>query len=347
MRVALVFGGRSGEHEVSVVSARSVATALETVVDEVVPMAIDRRGRWAEAAEAARVLADSGDRPDLVLGFEGAHPLDPRLLHESFDVVLPILHGPYGEDGSIQGLFEMLDLAYVGCDVTASALCMDKLHTKAVLERAGFRTAPWVEVLGPAWRDESEVLEAAIRTLGLPVFVKPARLGSSVGISRVTESAQIREAVEHALGFGPRVLVEKGLEVREIEVALLGDEAPRASLPGEVVPGDAYYSYADKYLDDSCQLLAPAPLDEAVTERVRAVAVEVFSALGCEGMARVDLFLDPGSDRLWVNEVNTVPGFTSISMYPKLWACTGLPYPDLLLALIRLAVDRHARRHMS
>jgi D-alanine-D-alanine ligase len=343
MRVALVFGGRSGEHEVSVVSARSVAGALASVVDEVVPMAIDHRGRWAEADTAARVLADSGDRPDAVVPFEGVHPLDPRLLRESFDVVLPILHGPFGEDGAIQGLFEMLDLPYVGCDVTASAVCMDKLHTKAVLERAGFATAPWVEVRAAVWSDDSESLRQAILELGLPVFVKPARLGSSVGISRVAEPAELDAAMAQALSHGTRVLVEKGLDVREIEVAVLGDEAPRASVPGEVVPGHDFYSYEDKYLDDACQLLAPAPLADDMVERVRTMAVEVFCALGCQGMARVDLFLDRATDRLWVNEVNTIPGFTSISMYPKLWSLTGLAYPDLLMELIELARHRHQR----
>ncbi len=343
MRVALIFGGRSVEHDVSVVSAGSVAGALTQGGHEVVPMAIDRTGSWATPEDARRVLAEAADRTDRVSSFKGSCRLDTRLLEEQFDVAFSALHGPYGEDGTIQGLFEMLDLAYVGCDVTASALCMDKLQSKRVLVQSGYRTAPWVSVSRHRWQSERETVESEILGLGLPVFVKPARLGSSVGISKVKDRRDLGPAVASALDLGPSVVVEQGLNAREIEVAVLGNEAPNASLPGEVIPGHDFYDYDDKYVDSNCHLLAPAPVDEAMTERIRSLAVEVFQLLGCEGMARVDLFLQRDTQQLWVNEVNTIPGFTSISMYPRLWALTGIAYPDLVDELLRLAVARHQR----
>ncbi len=344
MRLALVFGGRSGEHEVSVVSARSVARALDPGRYEVVPMAVDKDGLWADPDEARRVLEGSGDRADQVLTFCGRHRIDPRLLAEAFDVALPILHGPFGEDGTVQGLFEVLDLPYVGCDVAASAVCMDKALTKRLLSQADLRTAPWVEFGAERWAREPDLVTAEILELGLPVFVKPARLGSSVGISKVSASDRLPDRIEAALRHDRRVLVEAGLDAREIEVAVLGADDPRASLPGEVIPGHEFYDYADKYLDDACQLLAPAPLSPGERERAQRLAVTVFRGLGCAGMARVDLFLERASGLYWVNEVNTIPGFTSISMYPRLWQVSGTPYPQLIDELVRLALERHTSR---
>jgi D-alanine-D-alanine ligase len=341
LRVALIFGGRSGEHDVSVVSARSVAAAVDRDRYEIIPMAIDRGGRWADPDTAVRVLAESGDRTDRVLAFSGGVKLDPRLLEDVVDVAFPVLHGPYGEDGTIQGLFEMLDLAYVGCDPTASAVCMDKALAKRLLVQAGLKTAPWIELDRESWTASRDDLRPRCLSLGLPLFVKPARLGSSVGISRVAEPAALDEAVEEALGHGRTVLVERGLDAREIEVAVLGNRQPRASVPGEVVSGHEFYDYDDKYLDDSCELHAPAPLDPEQTATARRLAVEVYTSLGCAGMARVDLFLERTTGDFWVNEVNTIPGFTSISMYPRLWSLTGLPYPALLDELIQLALQRH------
>jgi len=341
LRVALVFGGRSGEHDVSVVSARSVAAALDRNRYEIIPLAIDRRGRWADPETAARVLSESGDRTDRVLAFEGGDKLDLRLLGDDFDVAFPVLHGPYGEDGTIQGLFEMVDLPYVGCDPTASAVCMDKVLTKRLLVQAGVRTPAWVELDRDSWSGAHDDLSARCLALGLPLFVKPTRLGSSVGISRVAEPAALDGAVEKALNHGRTVVVECGITAREIEIAVLGDQEPRASVPGEVVSGHEFYDYDDKYLDDSCELHAPAHLEPEQTDEARRLAVEVYSSLGCTGMARVDLFLERGSGDFWVNEVNTIPGFTSISMYPRLWGLTGLPYPALLDELIRLALERH------
>ncbi len=344
LRVALIFGGRSGEHDVSVVSARSVAGALDRKRYEVIPMAIDRNGLWADPENAARVLSESGDRADEVLAFDGTSKLDSRLLGDGIDVAFPVLHGPYGEDGTIQGLFEILDLAYVGCDPTASAVCMDKALTKRLLVQAGLKTPAWVELDRQSWTDTHDELKARCLGLGLPLFVKPARLGSSVGISKVSEPAALDDAVETALSHGRSVVVERGLDVREIEIAVLGDLEPRASIPGEVVSGHEFYDYDDKYLDNSCELHAPAPLDPEQTAEARRLALAVYSNLGCAGMARVDLFLERTTGEFWVNEVNTIPGFTSISMYPRLWGLTGLSYPALLDELIRLGRERHGRR---
>ncbi len=340
IRLALVFGGRSREHDVSIVSARSIQGALDSTRYDVVPMAIDRNGRWADPETACRVLTESTDRTAGAVSFVGRSRLDERLINQDFDVAFPVLHGPYGEDGTIQGLFEMLDIPFVGCDTASSALCMDKIFCKRTIAHAGLPTLEWVEIDRTLWDEARGDIKRNCLDLGLPLFVKPARLGSSVGISKVKAPGELAGAVEEALNHGHRVLVERGVDGREIEVAVLGDSHPRASVPGEVVPGHEFYDYDDKYLDSTCKLLAPAPLDEATTERVQGLAVEVFRLLDCAGMARVDLFLERGGEGLWVNEVNTIPGFTSISMYPRLWGLSGLDYPSLLDELVRLARER-------
>lgn len=347
LRLALIFGGRSGEHDVSVVSARSVASALDGGRYEVVPMAIDRRGLWADSETSDRILRSSGDRTDAVVDFAGSNGLDPRLSDGSIDVAFPALHGPYGEDGTIQGLFEMLNLPYVGCDHAASAVCMDKALTKRLLVQAGLPTVEWCELIAGQWREDRSELRKRCLDLGLPLFVKPARLGSSVGISRVTRGSDLDTAIDQAFEHDDRVVVERGLDAREIEVAVLGSDQPCASEPGEVIPGHDFYDYEDKYLDNSCQLLAPAPLEAGQSRAVRQLAIDVFKTLGCHGMARVDLFIERSNGRLWVNEVNTIPGFTSISMYPRLWEISGVDYPDLLDKLIHLALERHRSRQLT
>jgi D-alanine-D-alanine ligase len=329
---------------VSIVSARSVDRALDRERFEVVPMAIDRRGLWADAEISRRVLAESTDRANDVVRFEGHHRLDPRLIDDAIDVAFPVLHGPYGEDGTIQGLFDMLDLPYVGCDTASSALCMDKIFCKRLLAQEGLPTAEWVEVDRRSWADKAGDLIDRSLAVGLPLFVKPARLGSSVGITKVVEETELAHAIELAFDHGDRALVEKGLDAREIEVAVLGNSRPRAAVPGEVVPGNEFYDYEDKYLESTSELLAPAPLEEATMSRIQEIAIEVFRLLGCSGMARVDLFLERGRNLVWVNEVNTIPGFTSISLYPRLWKLSGLEYPALIDELIRLALERSAKR---
>jgi D-alanine-D-alanine ligase len=237
----------------------------------------------------------------------------------------------------------MLGLAYIGCDPTSSAVCMDKALTKRLLIQAGMTTPAWVEVDRTSWAADSKTVATSCLALGLPLFVKPARLGSSVGISKVSIPSELAPAVAEALDHGDHAVVERGVDAREIEIAVLGNDRPRASVPGEIVPGHDFYDFEDKYLDDSCELLAPAPLDAAQADTARELAIRVYSSLGCAGMARVDLFLDKASNELSVNEVNTIPGFTPISMYPRLWQLTGLDYSDLLDELIRLALDRHRK----
>ena len=344
LRVGLVFGGRSGEHEVSLVSAGSVAAALDRSRYEVVAMAIDRSGRWADAAAAAAVLAAVGARPDRVPAVVGSARLDPRLLDGSVDVVLPILHGPFGEDGTIQGLCEVLGLPYAGCGVAASAVTMDKVLTKRLLREAGLPTPQFEALTGSEWAGERIRCEARCLALPLPLFVKPARMGSSVGISKVKEVGEFAAAVETALAYDDLVIVEEGIPGREIEVAVLEGRPTLASVPGEVVPGHEFYDYADKYLDDACRLLAPAPLEGGQTTEVRGLAAAGFTALGCEGMARVDFLLDERDGRFLINEVNTIPGFTPISMFPRLLELSGVGYAEIVDRLIALALERHATR---
>ncbi len=344
MRVGLIFGGRSGEHEVSIVSARAVRNALEERSHDVVPMAIDRRGLWAGAEVSAEVLDRSGDRTDSVVPFEGMDRLAPSLLGGQLDVAFPVLHGPYGEDGTIQGLLETLGVPYVGCGVAASAVCMDKALTKRLLAAAGLDTPDWIELSRHEFRAGSGTVAGACTGLGFPLFVKPARLGSSVGISKVETPDGVVAALEEAFRHDTLVVVERGVDAQEIEVPVIGNHEPRAAVPGEVVPGHAFYDYADKYLDDACRLLVPAPLDHEERERAETLAVAAYRSLGCEGMARVDLFLERGTGRYLVNEVNTIPGFTPISMFPKLWEASGLPYAALVERLLELALERHRER---
>ncbi|HEY8218410.1 MAG TPA: D-alanine--D-alanine ligase family protein [Acidimicrobiia bacterium] len=361
-RVLLLFGGRSAEHDVSRVSAVHVARALDPDRYDVVPVAITTEGRWLLAGEARAQLEGARDALPTAFRVEGTPvvevpdpetralvPLDAGSDMEvtTFDVVLPLLHGPYGEDGTIQGLFELAGVPYVGSGVVGSAVAMDKVVMKRAFAAAGLAVADWLQ-----FRDGGDVdaLVGEVATrLGFPCFVKPANLGSSVGVSKAVDDAMLRAAVDVALGFDEWILVEEAIHGREIEVGVLGDDPPEASLPGEIVPGDEFYTYADKYEDDAAELLAPAPLTDEQTAEVRALALRAFEACRCEAMARVDFFLEedgetgPGRGFL-VNEVNTIPGFTTISMYPRLWEESGVPYSELLDRLIGLAVARHERR---
>ena len=356
LRILLLFGGQSAEHDVSRVSAVAVARALDPDRYDVVPVAITREGRWL-LADRARAALESGDwpsafevdgapvrlaerRPGLgssVVRLEsGGNPLG------AVDVAFPLLHGPYGEDGTVQGLLELAGLPYVGSGVLGSAVGMDKVMMKRAFVACGLATPRFV-----ALREDGVTkadLDRCEDVLGYPCFVKPANLGSSVGVSKATDRAGLEEAVELALRFDEWLLVEENIAGREIEVAVLGDRPPEASLPGEIVPGADFYTYEDKYLDNSAELRAPTDLDSDRTAEVRRLAVAAFEACRCEAMARVDFFLeDPGRGFL-VNEVNTIPGFTPISMYPRLWEVTGVPYPELLDRLVALALERHERR---
>jgi D-alanine-D-alanine ligase len=352
-RVAVLFGGRSSEHEISCLSARSVIDALDPATTDVIAIGIGRDGRWHVLPGPPALPSETGRMPE-VDGGTGvvARLADDRAGQPSleladgsradFDVVFPVLHGPRGEDGAIQGLLELAGVPYVGAGVLGSALGMDKAVQKALWSAAGLPVVPYVVVPEHEWVDDPEGVGARVQALGYPVFTKPASLGSSVGISKVTDPAGLEPGMEEAFRFERKAVVERGIEpVREIECAVLGNDDPVASVCGEIVPqGHDFYDYDAKYLDeDGAELLIPAPLDPALAARVQRLAVAAFSTVECAGMARVDMFVR--DEDVWVNEINTIPGFTSISMYPKLWEASGLPYGQLVQRLLDLAVERH------
>ena len=352
VRVLLVFGGRSAEHRVSVVSAASVAKALDPERYEVIPVGIDPEGGWhllpappqlpsGETDELPSVANDAGSR--IALSREpGARELvtdsgDTRPI----DVVLPILHGPYGEDGTIQGMLELAGLPYVGAGVLASAVGMDKAIQKVLFKSAGLPVVRHEVVTESEWIEDPDAVAANAEALGTPLFVKPSNLGSSVGITKIKSLADLDDAMEEAFRHGRKAVIEESAEgAREIEVAVLGNEDPVASLPAEIIPKAEFYDFRAKYIDDSTELEVPANLPEEIVEELQRMAVTAFRAIDCAGMARVDFFYrEP--DELIVNEINTIPGFTEISMYPRMWEASGIPYPELLDRLIELAFERH------
>ena len=346
IRLVVLFGGSSAEHEVSCVSALHVLRAADPSRYDVVPVGIARDGRWLAAGEAAAAL-EQGARalpsPDESSGPE-VDPLPVVARPEGGQqvVVLPLLHGPMGEDGTVQGLLELAGVPYVGAGVTASAVCMDKGLSKRLLAAAGLPVARWIDVRR---HEVGEGFQARIgEELGFPVFVKPANLGSSVGITKVSGPEGLEAALAEALRYDEYVVVEEAVDGREIEVAVIGDEFPRASLPGEISPSHEFYDYDDKYVDGTAGLLVPAPIDATRTAAVQDLAVRAYRALRVDGMARVDFFLEEKGRGFLVNELNTIPGFTPVSMFPRLWEASGLPYAELVDELVKLAVERHRRR---
>lgn len=357
LRVALVFGGRSPEHAISCISAGSVWEALDPDRYDVVPVGITLPGRWVLVPDDPKALALSGrELPAVDPGGAtvalSADPTRPGLVSLTtgvpdpgpVDVVFPVLHGPYGEDGTVQGLLELADLPYVGSGVLASAAVMDKECTKLLLGAHGLRVAPYTVVSARGWWADRDGCLAATRGLGLPLFVKPARGGSSIGISKVMDWAQLAAAIETALACDPKVLVEVGVAGREVEcgvLAGLGGDRAQASVPAEVrvTGGQEFYDFEAKYLDEATSFDVPADLPGEVTATVRATAVRAFEALGCEGLARVDFFVEPDGG-LVINELNTMPGFTPASMFPRMWAATGLEYPALVDRLVTVALER-------
>jgi D-alanine-D-alanine ligase len=338
-RVLLLFGGRSAEHDVSRVTAVAVARALDPERYEVVPVAITTDGRWLLADSAQRAIEAGPTALPSAFAVDGE--VAPAVGALAVDVVFPLLHGPYGEDGTVQGLLELADLPYVGSGVVGSAVAMDKVMMKRAFASAGLPYARTVEFRDG--HDRAALVEHVEAELGYPCFVKPANLGSSVGVSKARDRAAFDAAVDLALSYDEWIVVEEAITGREIEVAVLGDDPPTVSVAGEIVPGDDFYSYRDKYEADDAQLLVPASLTDEQLAEAQLLACRAFEACRCEAMARVDLFLAQDGT-LYVNEVNTIPGFTPISMYPRLWEATGVPYPELLDRLIGLAVARHARR---
>jgi D-alanine-D-alanine ligase len=353
IRVGILFGGRSAEHEVSLQSAKNIIEALNREKYEVVLIGIDRKGRWHLSSRAHFLLNE--DNPTLIklsdsdeslavlpgTGKNKLLNLSTRSELGSLDVVFPVLHGPYGEDGTVQGLLKLADIPFVGAGVTGSAVGMDKEIMKRLLRDAGIPIADFL--VAHTSQRESYTFQAISETLSLPLFVKPANLGSSVGISKVRNEKEFEKAVDAAFAYDHKILFEQAIVGDEIECSVLGNEEPIASLPGRVIPLKEFYSYEAKYIDEEgARLEIPADLDEATTKRVQTRAVEAFKALCCEGMARVDTFLTPEREII-VNEINTIPGFTKISMYPKLWEASGISYSELLDRLIDLAIQRFRR----
>jgi D-alanine-D-alanine ligase len=349
-RLAILYGGRSAEHQVSVVSARSVMEALDPDRFEVVPIAITREGAWLLPDRSPLELtASEGALPEVEAAGREVAVRPERGLTEAgpgpVDVVFPILHGPFGEDGTVQGLFELADLPYVGSGVLASALAMDKAMAKVVLAAAGLPQAPYLVVPERDWRaDPGRVAAEVADRLAYPVFTKPARLGSSIGINKVKTPDALAAGLAAAFAHDTKALVEQGVTARELECGVLGNDTPEASVVGEVVPGHEFYDFEAKYLDESLKLEIPAPVPDTVRSQVRELSLRAFKALDCEGFARVDFFYEEATGRVLVNEVNTIPGFTPKSMFPLLWAASGLAYPDLVARLVDLAVERHAAR---
>jgi D-alanine-D-alanine ligase len=362
LRVAVLYGGRSGEHEVSLQSAASVINHLDRDRFEIVPVAIDKQGRWLlndiSLLEGKKSLPVFKDAPNVLLPPNVAEtgrdstliPLGQSGETRAIDVVFPVMHGPLCEDGTIQGLLELADVPYVGCGVLASAIAMDKEMAKRVARDAGIPIVPYLVLKSERWKNEKAGAAERIATeLGYPVFVKPANLGSSVGVHKVIDANGLNAALADAFRYDTKVLVEVAIDAREIELSVLenpeADGDPLVSVPGEINPSHEFYSYEAKYLDEKgAELIIPANLDAEQTKQTQKIGGEIFSAVECEGMARVDLLLDRRNGELFFNELNTIPGFTSISMYPKLWEASGIPYQELLSRLVDLALARHQRK---
>src|ERR1700683_1234800 len=352
LRIGVLFGGRSGEHEVSLASAASVIRALDPEKYEAVPIGISKDGRWLVGTSSVKMLADvlkSGDRVVLPPDPSAASlvPLGPAAGQPSVgvDVVFPVLHGTFGEDGTVQGLIELAGLPYVGAGVLASAGGMDKDVQKRLFEQAGLPIVPFLAVRRSEWeRERAKVLKAIKKKFRFPLFVKPATLGSSVGMTRVKAAHELGAAIDTAAEFALKILVEKAVAAREIEVSVLGNDDIRASIPGEILPHREFYDYAAKYLEQGTRLLIPAPLKKKQVATFQDYAVRAFRAIDGTGMARCDFFLENRTGKIFVNELNTIPGFTSISMYPKMWEASGLPYPKLIDRLIELAFELHAEK---
>ncbi|MGD0515181.1 MAG: D-alanine--D-alanine ligase family protein [Terriglobales bacterium] len=387
IRVGILFGGRSGEHEISLLSAASVFKAIDKNKYEVVPIGITKEGRWVTAADAERLLYGKSEEgkhlragdPEATPGaavlakgeavvvppephrhgaltpFEtdaSSHALTRRAADRAIDVdvIFPVLHGTFGEDGTIQGLLELADIAYVGAGVLGSAAGMDKDIMKALFRAAGLPIVKHVTLLRSEWEANPKIIQKLIESkLKYPVFVKPANLGSSVGISKAHDRKELGPAIEEAAKFDRKIVIEQGVggrkeKAREIECSVLGNDKPEASLPGEIVPSTEFYDYNAKYLDEGSQLIIPAKLSKSETKEVQRLAIGAFKAVDCSGLARVDFLMEPKSRKIYLNEINTMPGFTAISMYPKLWAASGVSYSDLIGRLIQLGLERHEEK---
>jgi D-alanine-D-alanine ligase len=358
LRIGILYGGRSGEHEVSLCSAASVLSALDKKKYEVVAIGIDRDGRWYVQREPeiiddkdfGKVLKLSKDGNWLVNHFEKNNRLylyDTESKREVYvDVVFPVVHGIFCEDGTLQGLLELAVVPYVGADVIGSAVGMDKDVSKRLLKEAGIPIVSWITLSREQWeREQSSVITSIVDRIDFPLFVKPSNAGSSVGIKKVKEEDMLQESIAHAFLYDRKILIEKAIDCREIECSVIGNHSPEASVLGEVIPRHEFYSYEAKYIDpNGAELKIPAQVDESLALKIRETAIEGYKILCCSGMARVDFFLENNSEKFYLNEINTIPGFTSISMYPKLWEKTGVQYSKLLDKLIQLSIERHKEK---
>jgi D-alanine-D-alanine ligase len=342
IRVGVIFGGRSGEHEVSLRSAESILKSIDRSRYDVVPIGITPEGRWLASKNALALLpAKDAIQKTLTAGEPITLPAEPSA-QGIVDVIFPVLHGTYGEDGTIQGLLELANVPYVGAGVLGSAVGMDKDVMKRLLRDAGLPIVDYWSLRKP---EIDSFVEKRFKDLPYPVFVKPANLGSSVGISKVHGPKELRKALDAAAEYDRKIVVEQGVDAREIEISVLGNDDPIASVPGEIIPSREFYDYEAKYLDEDSRLIIPAVLAEPAVKEVQQIALSAFKVLECSGMARVDLFLENGTGKFYVNEINTLPGFTTISMYPKLWEASGIPYSELIDRLIALAIARHAEKN--
>ena len=354
--VAVIFGGRSGEHVVSLKSAQAIMEAIDRDRYRIIPVGISREGTWFTGEHIWELLWERGDLSGASRATLLTDPQQPGLLVEEqrgestwrlikLDLVFPVLHGPYGEDGTVQGLFELTGLPYVGSGVLSSAVAMDKVVMKILFQQHDLPVGPYLNFNRWQWRDEAPHLAEQISSeLGWPCFVKPANLGSSIGISRVEQRGDLEAAIDEALRYDDKIVVEALLYGKEVECSVLGDLQPRASRPGEIVPCNEFYDYQAKYLDDRSELIYPVELGAELEKRLQELACGAFAAVEASGLARVDFFVDPRSSRIYVNEINTLPGFTAISMYPKLWEVSGIGYRELVAQLLELAEVRLARR---
>lgn len=370
LRVGVIFGGRSGEHEVSIRSARAVIESIDRKKYDVLPIAISKEGKWLAPAEAAKLLppsahsflpadfAERGSGDVAILADPSHHGLISLaatrrpLASEQVDVVFPVLHGPFGEDGTVQGLLEMANIPYVGCGVLASACGMDKVAMKLLFRQAGLPVGEYIWFLRSQWQSNpASVTRRVARDIGFPCFVKPANLGSSVGVSKATDKAGLIESVDLAARYDRKIIVEAALDAREIECAVIGNDEPEASLPGEYVVYDEaarFLDYTEKYADTGhVKFVVPAPLSKAKISRIQRMAIEVFKSVDGAGLARVDFFLTRDGQKLLVNELNTMPGLTEVSGYPKMWEASGIPFPKVLERLIELAFERHKDKSLN
>jgi D-alanine-D-alanine ligase len=365
LRIGILFGGRSGEHEVSLLSAASILKAIDKKKYDVVPIGITKSGHWLHANGAIHLLQGIDTEPleplqlnaSAELSHQAQNLTQAGTLSRDIDVIFPVLHGTFGEDGTIQGLFELADLAYVGSGVLGSSTGMDKSAMKQLFAAAGLPQTPHVNLIRSEWRaDPKRCIRLIEKTLAYPVFVKPANLGSSVGISKVHDRSELAAAMDLAASFDRKLIIEEGVggpgvKPRELEVAVLGNDNPEASVVGEIVPGAEFYDYNAKYHSDASIPIIPAELSKAESKQIREMAIAAFRCLDCAGLARIDFLMEPATKgkkpRIYLNEINTMPGFTSISMYPKLWGATGIPYKELINRLIDLAIERHAERQQT